>query len=99
MLVFTVLLSAYPIYFWEKAASMMGGLTGPYLVYLHKRSPSSRQSLLMAAVTSGVYLSLVLVSMKVAGKYRTSAAGILVSNVCIFTGLVLLSFAIIFTMQ
>ena len=96
MLVFTVLLSAYPIYFWEKAASMMGGITGPYLVYLHRQTPSTRLPLMSAAVVSGAYLSAVLLSMKLASKFRTSAVSIMLSNIAIYICMVLLSFIIIF---
>ena len=45
MMILTLLLSSYPVYYWNKSASVIGGLTGPYLIYIYRSMHGQYDSL------------------------------------------------------
>ena len=73
MFLINLLASSYPIYFWNKSAPMLGGITGPYLAYL-KDGPSTGLKLtglhvIFSVLASAFYLTIVLLGVTVSQKF------------------------------
>lgn len=103
MFFFNLVCSSYPIYFWNKSASMLGGVTGPYLVYLKERD-SPRPVLTPLRILAGVgaavgYLAAVLLSVAVAKRFGKTSAGILMTNIVVFVTMVMIAFGVAFLLE
>ena len=98
-----MLASSYPIYFWNKSASMIGGIAGPYLAYLHEQDrdfkPRTTSRLFLGVSLSGLYLGVVLASVSIAKKFGKTPMGIMVTNCLVFTTIVLVAFGIVFILE
>ena len=103
MLALTIAMSAYPIYFWSKAAAMIGGLTGPYLAYLHLRSaPQPKLTPLRTAIGVGfalLYQVIIVFGNDAAKKFMKSASQILLSNIVIFLSVTFVALGLCFLMN
>ena len=95
-----LMVSCYPVYFWKKSASMLGGITGPYLAYLKLGETSPREhdivSITTATVATAGYFFLIFMSAKVEKKFSKSPLGISTTNSIVFIAIVLISLGIVF---